>query len=231
ARVAGTYRPAVPQEAKKQAEIAELTRAGHIHNIGSSKSPRAGAGVVTEDRSELQVMMTQMEPFKESLGAALFRPWPDPLPGDLTLPDMFKLAVKPGLDGARWEAKPSFGWLNAPIGMLDLPAEQKQDVFMLDLLRYGGHMLISGSAGSGKSFLLRTIVTSLAMTHSPTDLNMYLIDFGGQSLRVFEKMPHVGGVFNSADSERIRRLFRKLRGLIEERKLFFREQRVDNFLA
>ena len=102
---------------------------------------------------------------------------------------------------------------------------------MLDLLRYGGHMLVAGSAGSGKSFLLRTIITSLAMSHSPADLNFYLIDFGGQTLRAFEKLPHVGGVFNSADSERIRRLFRKLRGIIEERKILFREQRVDSFLA
>ncbi|HEY7356637.1 MAG TPA: type VII secretion protein EccCb, partial [Ktedonobacterales bacterium] len=231
ARVAGAYRPATPREAKKQAEIAELTRAGHIHDIGSKKSARAGAGVVTDDRSELQVMMTQMEPFKESLGAALFRPWPDPLPAELILPDMFQQAGKPALDGTRWEAKPAFGWLNAPIGMLDLPAEQKQEVFMLDLLRFGGHMMVVGSAGSGKSFLLRTITAALAMSHSPADLNMYLIDFGGQALRVFEKMPHVGGVFNSADSDRIRRLFRKLRGIIEERKALFREQRVDNFLA
>ncbi len=230
ARVAGAYKPATPQEAKKKAEIAELTRAGHIHNIGSSRSVRAGAAAV-EDRSELQVMMAQMEPFKESLGAALFRPWPDPLPETLTLPDLLHQAGKPGLDGTRWEARPTFGWLNAPIGMLDLPAEQKQEIFMLDLLRYGGHMLISGSAGSGKSFLLRTIITSLALSHSPADLNFYLIDFGGQTLRVFEKMPHVGGVFNSADSERIRRLFRKLRGIIEERKILFREQRVDSFLA
>ncbi len=231
ARVAGPYRPATPREAKKQAEIAELTRAGHIHNIGSSKpaSPvRAGAA---DDRSELQVLMAQMEPFKESLGAALFRPWPDPLPANLTLPDMFKQAGKPALDGTRWEARPAFGWLNAPIGMLDLPTEQKQEVFMLELLRFGGHMLIAGSAGSGKSFLLRTIITALSLSHSPADLNLYLIDFGGQALRVFEKMPHVGGIFNSADSDRIRRLFRKLRGIIEERKVLFREQRVDSFLA
>ncbi len=231
ARVAGTYRPAAPREAKKQAEIAELTRAGHIHNIGAKKSARAGAGVVTDDRSELQVMMEQMEPFKESLGAALFRPWPEPLPGELSLLDMFQQAGKPTLDGTRWEARPAFGWLNTPIGLLDLPAEQKQEVFMLDLLRFGGHMMIAGSAGSGKSFLLRTIVTGLAMSHSPADLNMYLIDFGGQALRVFEKLPHVGGVFNSADSDRIRRLFRKLRGIIEERKALFREQRIDSFLA
>ncbi len=231
ARVAGAYRPAVPREAKKQAEIAELTRAGHVHNIGSGKSARAGAGVVTDDRSELQVMMAQMEPFRESLGAALFRPWPDPLPNNLSLPDMFKQAGKPALDGTRWEARPAFGWLNTPIGLLDLPIEQKQEVFMLDLMRFGGHMMVVGSAGSGKSFLLRTITTSLAMSHSPTDLNMYLIDFGGQALRVFEKLPHVGGVFNSADSDRIKRLFRKIRGIIEERKVLFREQRVDSFQA
>jgi S-DNA-T family DNA segregation ATPase FtsK/SpoIIIE len=41
----------------------------------------------------------------------------------------------------------------------------------------------------------------------------------------------VGGVFNSADSERIRRLFRKLKGIIEERKQLFRELRVDSFIA
>jgi len=231
ARVAGAYRPATPQDAKKQAEIAELTRAGHIRNIGSNRSGgkvRAGA---SDDRSELQVMMAQMEQFTESLGAALFRPWPDPLPESIALPELFRQAGKPALDGTRWEARPTFGWLNAPIGMLDLPAEQKQELFMLDLLRYGGHLLTSGSAGSGKSFLLRTIVTALAMSHSPADLTFYLIDFGGQTLRVFEKLPHVGGVFNSADSDRIRRLFRKLRGIIEERKVLFREQRVDSFLA
>ncbi len=230
ARVAGPYQPATSRDAKQQAEIAELTRAGHIHNIGAGRAAaKRAAGI--DDRSELQVLMTQMEPFKESLAAALFRPWPDPLPESITLSDLFRQAGKPALDGTRWEARPAFGWLNAPIGMLDLPAEQKQEIFMLDLLRFGGHMIVAGSAGSGKSFLLRTIVTALALSHSPADLNFYLIDFGGQAMRVFEKLPHVGGVFTSADSDRIRRLFRKLRGVIEERKVLFREQRIDSFQA
>ena len=229
ARVAGTFQPAVPKEAKQQGEIAELTRAGHIHNIGSSRSSKRAAG--GDDRTELQVLMEKMEPFRESLGAALFRPWPDPLPSSIALSELLRQAGKPSLDGTHWEAKPAFGWLNAPVGMLDLPAEQKQEVLMLDLLRYGGHMMIAGSAGTGKSFLLRTIVTALASTHSPADLNFYLIDFGGQAMRVFEKLPHVGGVFTSADSDRIKRLFRKLRGVIEERKVLFREQRVDSFQA
>jgi len=41
-------------------------------------------------------MMAQMEPFKESLGGTLFRPWPDPLPETLSLPDLIRQAGKPG---------------------------------------------------------------------------------------------------------------------------------------
>ena len=48
---------------------------------------------------------------------------------------------------------------------------------------------------------LRTIITSLALTHSPTQLHLYLIDFGGQALRIFEKLPHVGGTFGEGDVE------------------------------
>ncbi|HEY7128003.1 MAG TPA: type VII secretion protein EssC [Ktedonobacterales bacterium] len=230
ASVASPFRPAQPREARQQAQIAELTRAGHVHDLSKSRKAADARGAI-DDRSELQVLMGLMEPYTEQFSSALFRPWPDPLPDNLPLPSLFQQVGKASLDGARWEGRPAFGWLNAPIGMLDLPADQKQEVFMLDLLRQGGHLMIAGSAGSGKSFLLRTIITALALSHSPSDLNMYLIDFGGQMLRPFEKMPHVGGVFTSADSERIRRLFRKLKGIIEERKQLFRELRVDSFMA
>jgi S-DNA-T family DNA segregation ATPase FtsK/SpoIIIE len=231
ASVASPFRPAQPREARQQAQIAELTRAGHVRDLNSKSRRADDQRAPADERSELQVLMSLMEPYTEQFSSALFRPWPDPLPDSLPLPSLFQQVGKAALDGTRWEARPAFGWLNAPIGMLDLPADQKQEIFMFDLLRQGGHLLIAGSAGSGKSFLLRTIITALALSHSPADLNFYLIDFGGQMLRPFEKMPHVGGVFTSADSERIRRLFRKLKGIIEERKQLFREQRVDSFIA
>lgn len=102
---------------------------------------------------------------------------------------------------------------------------------MLDMARQGGHVLVAGASGSGKSVFLRTLITSLAQTHTPTQLHMYLVDYGGQALRVFEKLPHVGGIFGEADSEYIRRLLRKLHGIIEERKNICRDQQVDDFLA
>ena len=43
----------------------------------------------------------------------------------------------------------------------------------------GPHGLCVGATGSGKSELLRTLVLGLAATHSPTELNLVLVDFKG----------------------------------------------------
>jgi S-DNA-T family DNA segregation ATPase FtsK/SpoIIIE len=117
------------------------------------------------------------------------------------------------------------------MGMIDLPMEQRQEPWLLDMPRNGGHVLIGGASGSGKSVFLRTLITSLALTHSPVQLHFYLIDFGGQALRVFEKLPHVGGVFGEADTEYISRLLRKLEGIIEERRNYCATHSLDDFLA
>ena len=43
----------------------------------------------------------------------------------------------------------------------------------------GPHGLVIGATGSGKSELLRTLVLGLAVTHSPEQLNLVLVDFKG----------------------------------------------------
>ena len=43
----------------------------------------------------------------------------------------------------------------------------------------GPHGLIVGATGSGKSELLRTLVSGLALTHSPEVLSFVLVDFKG----------------------------------------------------
>ena len=194
------------------------------------------ASLVAEEVTDQKVLMDLIEPYTATIGADLFRPWPDPLPQRISLQEInsrhdLPQRVESAPDTEFAASQPSYGWVTCPMGLVDLPIEQRQEPLMLDMARQGGHVLIAGASGSGKSVFLRTLITSLAQTHTPTQLHMYLVDFGGQAMRIFEKLPHVGGIFGEADSEYIHRLLRKLYGVIEERKNICRDSQVNDFLA
>ena len=67
---------------------------------------------------------------------------------------------------------------------------------------HGPHGLVIGATGSGKSEFLRTLVLGLAMTHSPEQLNMVLVDFkGGATFAGMSEMPHVSAVITNLAQE------------------------------
>ena len=234
---------AIPGRAYFQigSEIFELFQSARVslparvsdESIVESKRATAGAEEVTDQ----QVLMDSIEPYQATLGAELFRPWPEPLPHRVSLPDIYRRSDMPRDDvGAQLIAPngastPPYGWLRFPVGLIDLPTEQRQEPLMLDLPHSGGNVLVAGASGAGKSVFLRTLITSLVQTHTASQLHLYLVDFGGQALRVFEKLPHVGGVFGEPDEEYIRRLLRKLDGIIEERKQICMTHQIDDFLV
>ena len=55
------------------------------------------------------------------------------------------------------------------------------------------HLLISGTTGSGKTALARSLLTSLALVHSPEELRLVLVDPKGHGLGPFAGLPHVVG--------------------------------------
>ncbi|MFD2793276.1 FtsK/SpoIIIE domain-containing protein [Promicromonospora vindobonensis] len=92
----------------------------------------------------------------------------------------------PGALAGRWSR--SAGWA-VPLGVGADGAP-----VCLDLVRDGPHLLVAGTTGSGKSELLQTLVLGLALTRSPADLALVLVDFkGGASLGVCPRLPHVVG--------------------------------------
>jgi DNA segregation ATPase FtsK/SpoIIIE, S-DNA-T family len=183
----------------------------------------------TQDATDMQVLMGMLEPYQETLGLELFKPWPAPLPHAISLEEVQK-QCRLSVSAPHKESEyPLCGWLNCPVGLIDLPMEQRQVPWFIDMPRMGGHILVAGASGSGKSVFLRTLIMSLAQTHTPAQLHFYLVDYGGQALRVFEKLPHVGGVFNESDDDYIRRLLHKLNGIIDERKQFFMANQIDDF--
>lgn len=121
-------------------------------------------------------------------------------------------------------------WLGTLLGLLDDPAHQRQIPLLLELDQQDGHLIIVGAPGSGREMLVRTLVTSLARTHTPDELNFYLLEFSGQALQVFGLLPHVGNVLTPLDDERIHRLFRRLLDSLDERKNLCNRAGVDGLV-
>ncbi|WP_449373507.1 FtsK/SpoIIIE domain-containing protein [Arthrobacter psychrolactophilus] len=88
-----------------------------------------------------------------------------------------------------------------------------------DFVRDGPHLLLGGTTGSGKSELLRTIVGSLATTHSPADLQFVFIDFkGGAGLGALTKLPHTCSLITDLSGHGMNRMLASLRAELRHRE-------------
>lgn len=101
-------------------------------------------------------------------------------------------------------------------GVRDDPDAQEQPVVGFEPDR-DGNLAIIGAGGSGKSTFLRTIATAASFTIRGGPCHIYGLDFGGRGLSMLEPLPHVGSIISGDDSERITRLTRWLRALIDDR--------------
>lgn len=118
--------------------------------------------------------------------------------------------------------------LRAAIGLIDDPSAAKLRILEINLRR--GHHVLFGAAGYGKSVFLRSLITSMVVSHSPSALHIYIMDFGARALEIFEHLPHVGAYIVAHEQERIARLLRKLDQIVEERKVRLNEAKIDSLL-
>ncbi|MBI5348021.1 MAG: hypothetical protein HZB77_01685, partial [Chloroflexi bacterium] len=163
--------------------------------------------------------------------AKQFKPWPDPLPEKLPLNNAVnaeyiqqgklgkEIVINPSV--AAWmknaDGKPLWqphDWkkplvANAPIGIVDNTFLAEQRVLNIDLS--GDPLIIFGAAGRGKTTFLKSLLISLAAQYSPADLHIFALDFGRGGLKALRKLPHVGGIVDTNEEERVERLIRMLR--------------------
>ncbi|MEV7172896.1 type VII secretion protein EccCa [Streptomyces sp. NPDC093224] len=120
------------------------------------------------------------------------------------------------------------GGLIVPLGLIDKPFEQRREVLYRDFSGAAGHLMVVGGPQSGKSTLMRTLVSSFALTHTPREVQFYALDFGGGSLSAIAGLPHVGGVASRLDPERVRRTVAEVGGVLNRREEFFRANGIDS---
>lgn len=119
-------------------------------------------------------------------------------------------------------------YLNPVIGEYDDPFNQRQDVLRLPLSNEG-NCLVYGSTGNGKATFLMTLCYSLIKNYSADKLNVYIMDFGSETLKAFENAPQVGGVVLSSDEEKTLNLLKMIYKEIESRRALFSSYGGDYF--
>ncbi|GGS23379.1 MULTISPECIES: type VII secretion protein EccCa [Actinokineospora] len=120
------------------------------------------------------------------------------------------------------------GRLQIPLGIIDKPYEQRRDLLWADFSGAAGHAAVAGGPQTGKSMLLRTMIMSMSLTHTPQEVQFYCVDLGGGTLASLEGLPHVGGVAGRLDPDKVRRMIAEVSGLVTDREGRFRDMGIDS---
>ncbi len=174
-----------------------------------AQAPKAATDSGVTDLAELVDSITDAAGL---IGVSAPRsPWLPPLPGLVTTADL------PDPTSSRQQdvdGPPGAGF-RIPLGLHDLPAEQRRDVYALDLAA-GRHLLLAGSARTGRTSALRTIGAGIG-THVMPDVHLYALDSGG-GLASLAALPHCGAVVPRDDTARGERLLHRLDAELARRR-------------
>ncbi|TDQ52274.1 type VII secretion protein EccCa [Actinorugispora endophytica] len=227
--VSGGYRGPVADEEEDEQRDRLPVRPYSAYNTAGA-SGRAGAADADDEPglpertvgpTLLDVMVGQLVRHGEPARSI----WLPPLPSATTL-DLVAGPLKITDDAMRLPGAPEP--LQVPVGLLDDATKQWQGLWNIDLSASGGHLAIIGGPQTGKTTLLRTMVLSISLTHSPTQVAVYALDLVGGGLQALSDLPHVGGVAGRTDAERVRRTVEEVRGMLEHRQEVFRDRGIDS---
>ena len=118
--------------------------------------------------------------------------------------------------------------LTLPLGLMDIPENQQQEEYVLDLMK-DGNLAFFASSGYGKSTFLHTVVLTLAIANSVDNLQFYLCDFGNNALITLNALPHTCDYITMDDTERLGKLITLIQEEVKERKKLFARHMVQNF--
>ena len=199
---------------KKEIEISEVSIEGMRKIIYSSKDENKGK----KSKTQLDVVIEEVQKVcdKNSI-KRLHGPWLPPLEQKILLDDLLT-------------AEDSSQWICPVIGFLDDPERQVQKTLKIDLGEEG-HLLVIGAPGYGKTTLIQTLIVSLMKTYTPDDVNIYVLDFGTRTLKIFEDSCYVGGVITSDDDEKMGNFIKYILREINHRKEIFSSMGVGSLNA
>lgn len=169
--------------------------------------------------TQLDVLVSYLNKlYEEEQAVAVKKPWLPSLPGLMESP-----YTKQVSDSASFTKTD----VSLAIGMVDIPEEQMQTEFEINLLR-NGHLLYMASAGYGKTMFLTNIIIGLSMKNAVKSLNFYILDLGNSGLIPLKQLPHVADYMGLDDVEKLDRFRKLILDEMAERKRKFAKAMAQN---
>lgn len=110
--------------------------------------------------------------------------------------------------------------LKAILGEYDNPKSQEQGLLTLDLANKGNAIIYSMGE---KNTITNAIIYSIITNYTPQEVNIYIMDFDSETLKVYKKSPQVGDVIFASETEKVDKLLKMLTNELESRKKLFQE--------
>lgn len=205
--------PYVPADRVEHETDEKIQLLDHLGHICEEAKPRRDVKEKADARRQIVEIMKYISQIAAEEHAAAKALWLPEIPAMITV------------DGT----KKKYGYgnvtdyiLNPIIGELDDPYNQRQEILRLPLTE-NGNAICYGSVGSGKTTFLTAILYSLYREHTSKTLNTYILDFGAETLRMFEQAPQTGDFVIAGEDEKLANLFGYLKREMERRKKLFTE--------
>ncbi|MFG1777692.1 type VII secretion protein EccCa [Micromonospora sp. NPDC049048] len=234
AYVSGVYRRATAAPTQVEDFPVSVFTSGYVAGPVAQAVTDAELGEEAEEPADEATGDTLLDLITERLvgqGVPAHQVWLPPLSESDTIEDTLGgLVTDPELGLTTADAALR-GTLDAVVGVVDRPFDQRSDPLRLPLAGSAGHVAVIGAPQSGKSTLLRTLVLGLALTHTPEQVQFACLDFGGGGLTALTELPHVSAVATRRESDLVRRVVAEVTHLIAEREQLFLDHRVDSIAA
>ncbi|MBQ6570358.1 MAG: type VII secretion protein EssC [Clostridia bacterium] len=204
--------PYIPSESfskKEEKEVLIIDNNGHAVQGARLQTGRSN---IVNPMKQLDAITGYISKIASSENLRVRPLWQEPLPPVILLSDLRE----------KYHVHSDTFILDPVVGEYDIPENQARDLLTVPITQ-NGNAVVYGTAGSGKTTFISTMIFDLITTHTAESLNIYILDFGAETLRIFEKAPQVGDVVFAADTEKTFNLFKLLRNEIASRKKLFVE--------
>ena len=195
-------------------EICQLNLWGKRSVVYSNKKQKSSE----ESKTQLQALVEYINNYCKENNIA-------PLKG-ICLPPLKDVIY---VEELRKTVKNVIAGISVTVGLYDDPEQQLQSELVINLSESNTYII--GSSQTGKTTMLQTMLKDLAVTYTPRDVNVYIIDCGNMSLKVFKESRIVGGVAFPNEEEKIGNLIKMLNDEISKRKNIFAQNMVGTYKA